>query len=136
MPGEIRRSKHVTALGAVSLGYLGSAVPEVGYAFGSVKVPWSQVCFVRERGNRIEIGLESRSILWEFDHLELLAALSRRYRARAGENERRLTAAVEASRSGDRASAQSGGKGFDKSFLVFALAPLSIPLTLWDMATF
>lgn len=103
---------------------------EVVYAFGVTRVTWDHVYFVRERGNQIEVGLEDRSIVWEFDHLWLLSKLSRRYRSRAGRHERRLTAALEESRTSSGAI-ESRGPRIDQSFLVFTLLPLAFPLTLW-----
>ncbi|MEV6871486.1 hypothetical protein [Amycolatopsis sp. NPDC051128] len=102
---------------------------KVVYALGATSVTWEHVYFVRERGNQLEIGLEDRSIVWEFDHAWFLARLSRRYRSRAGENEKRLTAALEESRTS--ATAKTRERHIDQSFLVFLLLPLAIPLTLW-----
>ncbi|WP_409185890.1 hypothetical protein F9C11_17245 [Amycolatopsis sp. VS8301801F10] len=104
---------------------------EVVYAVGSLKVPWKQVYFVRERGNQIEIGLENSSIRWEFDHLWLLSKISRRYRSRAGKNERRLSAALEHSRAVRDTEVEGRGRRIDRSLWVFVLYPLTVPLTLW-----
>ncbi|MFD2473495.1 hypothetical protein [Amycolatopsis silviterrae] len=95
------------------------------------KMPWNQVYFVQERGNRIEVGLESGSIQWEFDHAWLLSKLSARYRSRGGQNEEQLTAALEHSRAGRDTTTETRGQRIDRSFLICAPLPLAIPLTIW-----
>ncbi|TVT30981.1 hypothetical protein FNH05_28690 [Amycolatopsis rhizosphaerae] len=60
----------------------------------------------------------------------MLARLSRRYRSRAGENEKRLAAALERSRTSHNTTTEGRGTRIDQSLLIFTLFPLAIPLTL------